>query len=426
MSTEQHIGPSSIVTKAGVGVDGPGYLAGEHPAGRTTVNGTPVSADVDVFYELDNKDWQCVASTTSQPDGTWSIVGLNPDKKFNVVARHASFGGVIAVDVQPSRTDVVTLSGAFTNNENFDGVSGFMTIESGMPPFTASVIDPLPYGLSPLVVDGRKLIIDGTSDDVGLWDSVVRVTASNGVFADAPVSVDIRNLGDPLFDKVVLLLQCSGTNGSTTFTDSSSTPKTATAYGDAKISTAYSQFPDGALELSGLDSGLELGALLSQGTPYCMEAFVRLNASDAGGQYRHPIFSQSGDVGAGDQCFGIEFANRPNPLKLSFYRGANIDGGRKEAYGSVPVARETRVHVALSFDGSKIRGFLEGQLQFEVSDTLGWVDTGLPLRVGQNIVPSYSQYRQGFQGCIAGARLTVGNPRYVSNFAVPPLPLPEQ
>lgn len=426
MSTEQHISPSAIVTKAGVGVDGPGYLAGEHPAGRTTVNGTPVSADVDVFYELDTKDWQHVASTTSQPDGTWSIVGLNPDKKFNVVARHASFGGVIAVDVQPSRTDIVTLSGAFTTNDDFNGVAGFMTVESGMPPFTASVIDPLPYGLSPLVVDGRKLIIDGTSDDVGLWESVVRVTDSNSLFADVPVSVDIRSQGDPLFDKVVLLLQCSGAHNSTTFTDSSLTPKTVTAYGVAKISTAYGDFPGGALELSGIDSGLELGALLSQGTPYCMEAFIRLNASDAGGQYIHPIFAQSRNVGDGDQYFGIEFESRPNPLKLSFYRGANIAGGRKEAYGSVPVARETRVHVALSFDGSKIRGFLEGQLQFEVSDTHGWVNTGTPLRVGQNIVPSYSQYRMGFQGCMAGVRLTVGNPRYTSNFAVPPLPLPSQ
>ena len=426
MSTEQHISPSAIVTKAGVGVDGPGYLAGEHPAGRTTVNGTPVSADVDVFYELDTKDWQCVASTTSQPDGTWSIVGLNPDKKFNVVARHASFGGVIAVDVQPSRTDVVTLSGAFTANDDFNGVDGFMTIESGMPPFTASVIDPLPYGLTPLVVGGRKLVIEGTSDDVGLWDSVVRVTASNSLFADVPVSVDIRSQGDPLFDKVVLLLQCSGAHNSTTFTDSSLTPKTVTAYGVAKISTAYGEFPNGALEVSGLDSGLELGQLLSPGTPYCMEAFIRLNASDAGGQYIHPIFAQSGFGGDADQYFGVEFANRPNPLKLSFYRGAGLGVEQKEAYSSVPVARETRLHVALSFDGSKIRGFLEGQLQFEVSDTHGWVNTGAPLLIGQGIVPPYSQYRSGFQGCIAGARLTVGSPRYTSNFAVPPLPLPEQ
>lgn len=192
MSTEQHIGPSAIVTKAGVGVDGPGYLGGEAPEGRTTVGGVPVSADVDVFYELDTKDWQHVASTTSQPDGTWSIVGLNPDKKFNVVARHASFGGVIAVDVQPSRTDVVTLSGAFTANDGFNGVAGFMTVESGMPPFAASVVDPLPYGLTPLVVDGRKLVIDGTSNDVGLWESVVRVTDSNSLFADVPVEVEIK------------------------------------------------------------------------------------------------------------------------------------------------------------------------------------------------------------------------------------------
>lgn len=203
MSTEQHIGPSSIVTKAGVGVDGPGYLAGEHPAGRTTVNGTPVSADVDVFYELDNKDWQCVASTTSQPDGTWSIVGLDPDKTFNVVARHASFGGVIAVDVQPSRTDVVMLSGAFTNNEDFNGVAGFMTVESGMPPFAASVVDPLPYGLTPLVVDGRKLVIDGTSNDVGLWESVVRVTDSNGLFTDVPVEVEIKEQ-NPRFWRILM------------------------------------------------------------------------------------------------------------------------------------------------------------------------------------------------------------------------------
>lgn len=426
MSTEQHIDPGSIVTKAGVGVDGPGYLGGEAPEGRTTVGGVPVSADVDVFYELDTKDWQHVASTTSQPDGTWSIVGLDPDKKFNVVAHHGSFGGVIAVDVQPSRTDVVTLSGAFTANDDFNGVAGFMTVESGMPPFTASVIDPLPYGLIPQVVDGRKLIIDGTSDDVGLWESVVRVTDGNSLFADVPVSVDIRSQGDPLFDKVALLLQCSGAHNSTAFTDSSAAPKTITAYGTAKISTAYSEFPDGALELSGLDSGLDLGAILSQGTPYCMEAFIRLNASDAGGQYVHPIFAQSGTTGNTDQYFAVEFANRQNPLKLSFYRGVNLSGGLKEGYSSTAVARETRLHVALAFDGEKIRGFLEGQLQFEINDTQGWVNTGTPLRIGQSIVPPYSQYRMGFQGCMAGVRLTVGDPRYTSNFAVPPLPLPGQ
>ena len=107
-------------------------------------------------------------------------------------------------------------------------------------------------------------------------------------------------------------------------------------------------------------------------------------------------------------------------------RGGNLSDWRKEAYGSTTVARETRLHAALTLDKEKIRGFLDGQLQFEISDALGWVNTGAPLRIGHHIVPPYATYRTGFQGCIAGARLTVGSPRYTSNFAVPYLPLPEQ
>ena len=42
---------------------------------------------------------------------------------------------------------------------------------------------------------------------------------------------------DPYWSSVVLLLHCDGTNGSTTFTDSSSSNKTATANGNAQITT---------------------------------------------------------------------------------------------------------------------------------------------------------------------------------------------
>ncbi len=185
-----------------VDTSGPGYLGGEEPNGRTTVNGVPVAASVDVFYELATGDWQRVARTESQPDGTWGVVGLDPDKQFQVLARHPSFGGVIAVGVTPSRTDVVTISGAFTSNEDQDGVEGIVTVESGMPPFAASVVDPLPSGLFP-VIDGRKLIIDGTSNDIGTWDSTVRVSDSNGTFFDVAVDVTIQPAGDPYWGNVV-------------------------------------------------------------------------------------------------------------------------------------------------------------------------------------------------------------------------------
>jgi hypothetical protein len=49
-------------------------------------------------------------------------------------------------------------------------------------------------------------------------------------------------IGDPYFNSVSVLLHMDGSNGSTTFTDSSSSPLTVTANGNAQISTAQSKF----------------------------------------------------------------------------------------------------------------------------------------------------------------------------------------
>ena len=51
---------------------------------------------------------------------------------------------------------------------------------------------------------------------------------------------------DPYWNNVSLLLPMTGTNGSTTFTDYSPTPKTVTANGNAQISTAQSAFGGGS------------------------------------------------------------------------------------------------------------------------------------------------------------------------------------
>jgi len=48
-----------------------------------------------------------------------------------------------------------------------------------------------------------------------------------------------------------LMLHFNGPNGSRTFTDSENTPKTVTGYGNAQISTAYSEFGGASLKLDG-------------------------------------------------------------------------------------------------------------------------------------------------------------------------------
>lgn len=189
------ISPPSIFTD-GVDVSGPGYLAGELPGGNTTLQGVPTAATVMVFYEIDSGDWQLVRSVQSAPDGTWRVTDLNPDLTFNVVGRLAGHNDVIVTGLAPTRTDQITYSGTLQPTANFDGVEGSVLIVGGLPPYTATVIQPLPFGLSP-VIDGRLLLIDGVSDDDGLWNSVVRVTASNGPYVDVPVTVLI-GLKSPL------------------------------------------------------------------------------------------------------------------------------------------------------------------------------------------------------------------------------------
>ena len=82
---------------------GVGYLAGEYPDGITTVDGVPQSADVLVRLRLPGSyfDGLTVASTTSAPDGTWRVDGLDPSLKYDVIGRKNGHNDVIMANVMP-------------------------------------------------------------------------------------------------------------------------------------------------------------------------------------------------------------------------------------------------------------------------------------------------------------------------------------
>lgn len=172
---------------------GPGYFAGEAPEGLTTVAGVPVAADVRVYWR-DHADPQApdvlVASTQSAADGTWRITNLNPDLQYVVRGRKNGFDDVSVVGAVPTRTDVVVATGSFATNADKNGVDGMVLIEGGLPPYTVTQVQPLPLGLEP-VITGHELRIEGASDDAGRWQSMLRVSASNGALVDVPVSVHI-------------------------------------------------------------------------------------------------------------------------------------------------------------------------------------------------------------------------------------------
>lgn len=66
--------------------------------------------------------------------------------------------------------------------------------------------------------------------------------------------------GDPYWANVVLLLHCDGTNGSTSFPDSSNSAHTVTAHGDAAVTTAEKKFGIGSVTCDGTGDYLSVPA----------------------------------------------------------------------------------------------------------------------------------------------------------------------
>jgi len=82
------------------------------------------------------------------------------------------------------------------------------------------------------------------------------------------------DLNDLFFNQVVLLLHFDGANNSTTFTDSSSYNRTATAYGNAKISTTQSKFGGSSGYFDGSGDYLQLTPILLGTVDFTIEFWI--------------------------------------------------------------------------------------------------------------------------------------------------------
>lgn len=83
---------------------GHGFLAGSHPDGITSVEGVPASAEIRVHLRASGEtaDGALIAHTTSNPDGTWMITGLDHTRKYDVICRHEGYNDMILSNVSPA------------------------------------------------------------------------------------------------------------------------------------------------------------------------------------------------------------------------------------------------------------------------------------------------------------------------------------
>ena len=216
---------------------------------------------------------------------------------------------------------------------------------------------------------------------------------------------------DPYYNDTVLLLHGNGTNGSTTITDSSPSPKTVTAVGNAQISTAQSKFGGSSIAFDGSGDYLDISSGFINGTEdFTIEWWELLAATNVAYSFLYISSLPSPIVGirTGNNSVQIYSSDATNNINVAC------------GYSSSSTQWQ---HIALTRANGAIRVFAGGTLCSYVANILpNYSFTGTGYSIGR-AWPSI--YTNSFNGYIDDLRITKGVARYTSNFTPPTAPFPE-
>lgn len=210
---------------------------------------------------------------------------------------------------------------------------------------------------------------------------------------------------DPYWANVSLLLHNEGTNGGTTFIDSSSYNHTVTAVGSV-TNTAVKKFGVSS-QYNNNSQYLSVPAHASLGFgsgDFTIEMWVQ--HMNTGGDKILFESRISGAVGC-----GIYITSSPN-YRLYYTNNSGIlinAGGFPAAW----------THVAVCRSGTTVRGFINGTLVGSATDSRTFASSAA-IRIGSN-----SAAGQSMVGYIDDVRVTKGIARYTANFTPPTTTFPD-
>ena len=210
---------------------------------------------------------------------------------------------------------------------------------------------------------------------------------------------------DPNYSDVSLLLNGNGTNGSTTFTDSSVNNHTITRNGNTEISTAQSKFGGSSMYFDGAgDSLTATNSSFAFGTgQFTIEFWVRISSA---ANY--------------DSMISCGNVNTSNSWQLGRGSGGTLifAPGNSTILSTTFPSLNTWHHVAVTRDVSNvIRLFLNGTVVDSDTYTTNFSANNLKIGVNRNV----SEYYHGY---LDDLRITKGVARYTSNFTPPTAQLP--
>ena len=252
-------------------------------------------------------------------------------------------------------------------------------------------------GLNGGLMGLRKVPTTGTA--TGVWVSNEQVLAKRaGIWPGS----------DPYWNNVSLLLQMQGTNGSTTFTDSSSNALTATVVGNAQISTARFKWGASSGLFDGAGDRISFTLASAIGTSdFCLEAWVYIVARSA----------SMALINIGDSVSSagiLLYSTSAGRIAAFSATGISVTGTTE----TIPTG--AWCHVAITRASNTVRMFVDG-----VQDGSGTYTGSLTANAiyGQSLYDG--AYGDDLNGNIGAARITAGEARYTANFTPPTGPFRE-
>jgi hypothetical protein len=217
-------------------------------------------------------------------------------------------------------------------------------------------------------------------------------------------------IGDADYDSVSLLLHMDGSNGGTTFTDSSKNAISVTANGNAQISTAQSKFGGASALFDGTTDYLTVASSASFALfagNFTVEFWVRLN----GTTNNQAVVQLSS---SGTERANISIVS--NLIVLYTETGGN---NATRISGTAP-STGTWHHVAWTRDGTTSRLFLNGT-SVGTASSAPYPSGNMAVSIGANDRTSGGTCVDGY---IDELRITKGVARYTANFTAPSNPFP--
>jgi hypothetical protein len=229
---------------------------------------------------------------------------------------------------------------------------------------------------------------------------------------------------DPPFSSVSLLLHMDGSDGSTTFTDSSSAALTVTANGNAQISTAQSKFGGASGLFDGNGDYLDVpsSADFNFGTgDFTVEFWYWCASAPTSSPFRRIIAHPASNNAA--NTFQIWHAGTDGS-------GATVDAVELAVPGGTGVVVSTKTavsdstwhHIAFCRSSGTSRCFLDGVLKATASDSNSYTRGGTEgLRIGARGDLAASTFLNGY---IDDLRITKAA-RYTTNYNLPEAAFPD-